>query len=73
MKLPSWIRRKFIKHVQFSPVKYRAHFRFNICKRILIALERDYENQINEYCIILDEDEAQELLKIMRAIVKEGE
>ena len=68
MKLPSRFRR-----IKIDPVEYRRHFRFNICKRILNALERDYAKQINEYCIILDEDEAQELIKIMTAIVKEGE
>ena len=53
MKIPSRFRR-----IKIDPVEYRRHFRFNICKRILNALERDYAKQINEYCIILDEDEA---------------
>ena len=68
MKLPSRFRR-----IRISPAEYRARFRYNICKRILHALERDYKNNIHEYCVVLDEDEIQELIKIMTAIVKEGE
>jgi hypothetical protein len=68
LRIPSKYRR-----IKISPAAYRARFRYNVCKRILYALERDYENNIHEYCVILDEDEIQELIKIMTAIVKEGE
>ena len=68
MKFPSRLKR-----INIDPAAYRRRFRLRVCQRILHALERDYENQMHSYCVILDEDEMQELLKIMRAIVKEGE
>lgn len=68
MKFPSRLKR-----IKIDPAAYRRRFRFLICQRILHALERDYENQMHSYCVILDEDEMQELIKIMKAIVKEGE